>query len=69
MDSYRWLVAGHILVGILLVGQALFWAIMLLGLRREFDVIEAARWLSVTQTARPSSPGRRCSHCSRADCC
>ena len=52
MDLYRISVVAHLLLGILLVGLALFWFIMTTVLQRRFGVPESGRLLQVVNEAR-----------------
>ena len=52
MDTYRVLVALHILLGIVLTGQALFWFVMNVALRREHDAGGTLGLLRTAQSAR-----------------
>jgi hypothetical protein len=52
MDSYRLSVWLHILFGIVLSGQALFWTIMHVALHAKFDATEARQWLMQAKGAR-----------------
>jgi len=52
MDAYRLGVFVHIVLGIVLVGQALYWFIMLVALRQKFSVADVARHLDVAGAAR-----------------
>jgi hypothetical protein len=52
MDLQRALTALHILLGIVLTGQALFWFVMNVSLRRDFDEARTVELLRTTQSAR-----------------
>ena len=52
MDLYRATVWLHILLGIVLTGQALFWAVMLVALRQRFGAAGAMPLLLETRAAR-----------------
>lgn len=52
MDLQRALTALHLLLGIVLTGQALFWFVMNVSLRRDFDEARTLELLRTTQTAR-----------------
>jgi hypothetical protein len=52
MDAYRLSVWLHIVFGIVLVGQALFWFVMLVALRRRFDATATRQWLTIAKGAR-----------------
>jgi len=52
MDLYRVTVCAHLFLSIILVGLALFWWIMLVALRRQFDSGETLRLLQVANSAR-----------------
>src|SRR5215510_6211719 len=52
MDGYRLSAFLHIVTAVLLVGLALFWAIMLWSLRQRFPAPETQRLLEVLKTAR-----------------
>jgi hypothetical protein len=52
MDAYRVFVWLHILLGIALVGQALFWVVMLASLRQRFGAAGAMPWLVAVKAAR-----------------
>lgn len=52
MDAQRLLVALHILLGIVLTGQALFWFVMNVALRREFNADQTLALLRSAQAAR-----------------
>jgi hypothetical protein len=52
VDLQRALTALHILLGIVLTGQALFWFVMSVSLRRDFDEARTLELLRTTQSAR-----------------
>lgn len=52
MDLYRTSVLLHWLLSILIVGQALFWMIMRMSLRRGADSAERGRLLQIVNAAR-----------------
>src|SRR5262245_2967403 len=52
MDSYRLTVVLHIVLGIVLAGQARFWMVMWMALRRHHGAPDVQRWLAVTRGAR-----------------
>lgn len=52
MDPYRLAVLGHIVLAIVLTGLALFWAIMLVSLRRHHEPVEVERLLHTVNGAR-----------------
>lgn len=52
MDAYRLSAFVHIVAAVLLVGLALFWAIMLWSLKQRFPEAESQRLLEVLNTAR-----------------
>jgi hypothetical protein len=52
MDTYRLMVWLHIVLGIVLTGQALFWMVMLAGLRQKFGAAGAMPWLMEAKAAR-----------------
>jgi hypothetical protein len=52
MDAYRITVWLHIVLGITLTGQALFWMVMLAGLRQRFGAAGALPWLMDAKAAR-----------------
>lgn len=52
MDAYRITVWLHIVLGITLAGQALFWMVMLTALRQRFGAAGAMPWLMEAKAAR-----------------
>lgn len=52
MDTYRIAVWLHLVLGIVLTGQALFWMVMLAGLRQRFGAAGAMPWLMEAKAAR-----------------
>jgi hypothetical protein len=52
MDAYRATVWLHIVLGIVLAGQALFWLVMLAALRQRFGAEGAGPWLLEARSAR-----------------
>jgi hypothetical protein len=52
LDILRATVVLHIVLGIVLTGQALFWFVMNVALRREYDPISTMGWLRIAQKAR-----------------
>ena len=52
MDTYRITVWLHLVLGIVLAGQALFWMVMLAGLRQRFGAAGALPWLMEAKAAR-----------------
>jgi hypothetical protein len=52
MDTYRLSVLTHLVLAIVLVGQALFWFIMSVALRQRFDKVETERYLAIVNGAR-----------------
>lgn len=52
MDLVRTIAFAHIIFGILLVGQALYWMVMSIALNRRHGPVEADRLLQVAQRAR-----------------
>lgn len=52
MDAYRACVAAHLLISVLLAGQALYWLTMLAALRQKFPQDETARLLDTVKSAR-----------------
>lgn len=52
MDAYRAVIGLHIVLAIVIVGLALFWAIMLLALRQKFDATQTAHHLAQANAAR-----------------
>lgn len=52
MDAYRIMVWLHIVLGIALTGQALFWMVMLAALRQRFGAAGAMPWLLEAKAAR-----------------
>jgi hypothetical protein len=52
MDTYRILVWLHIVLGIVLAGQSLFWMVMLASLRQKFGAAGALPWLLEVKAAR-----------------
>lgn len=52
MDSYRLTVLLHIVLGVVLTGQALYWFIMLTALRQKFSAADAGHQLAIVSRAR-----------------
>jgi hypothetical protein len=52
MDTYKLSVFAHLVLAIVLVGQALFWFIMSVALRQRFDKVETERYLAIVNGAR-----------------
>ena len=52
MDTFRITVWLHLVLGIVLAGQALFWMVMLAGLRQRFGAAGAMPWLLEAKAAR-----------------
>lgn len=52
MDVFRIVVGLHIVLAIVIVGLALFWAIMLVALRQKFDASQTAHHLQQANAAR-----------------
>jgi hypothetical protein len=52
MDVYRLSIWLHIVLGVVLSGQALFWAVMLAALRQRHDSVTTRQWLTVARGAR-----------------